>query len=142
MRTPRSQLTVRRMMLGVAILVLPLGWLAERHHSFATIAGGFRARHEAAMTGSINLGASAGAALRLAWFAEMRDKYDRAARYPWLPVEPDAPEPRGMPPAVGTMVPPARARTAMPQIGVGSARPPDHYPPTRITTLPTSAPEP
>ncbi len=30
---------------------------------------------------------------RKAYFAEMARKYDRAARYPWLPVAPDPPPP-------------------------------------------------
>jgi hypothetical protein len=31
---------------------------------------------------------------RIRYFVEMRRKHERAARYPWLPVEPDSPEPR------------------------------------------------
>ena len=30
---------------------------------------------------------------RAAHHAALRSKYERAARYPWLPVEPDPPEP-------------------------------------------------
>jgi hypothetical protein len=30
----------------------------------------------------------------LRWRAQMEAKYRRAARYPWLPVEPDPPEPK------------------------------------------------
>ena len=31
---------------------------------------------------------------RIAWAGAMADKYRRAARHPWLPVEPDLPEPK------------------------------------------------
>jgi hypothetical protein len=31
---------------------------------------------------------------RAAWNDRMKRKYERAARYPWLPVEPDPPMPR------------------------------------------------
>lgn len=30
---------------------------------------------------------------RIKWRTEMMRKYERAARYPWLPVTPDPPEP-------------------------------------------------
>jgi hypothetical protein len=30
---------------------------------------------------------------RITWHEVMNAKYERAARYPWLPVEPDPPEP-------------------------------------------------
>ncbi len=30
---------------------------------------------------------------KIAYHAAMADKYQHAARYPWLPIEPDAPEP-------------------------------------------------
>jgi hypothetical protein len=33
--------------------------------------------------------------LSAAWHAEMAQKYQHAARYPWLPVAPDPPEPEG-----------------------------------------------
>jgi hypothetical protein len=32
-------------------------------------------------------------AAKVVYYAALVRKYDRAARYPWLPVEPDAPEP-------------------------------------------------
>jgi hypothetical protein len=31
---------------------------------------------------------------RAAYHSAMREKYEHAARYPWLPVEPDPPEPK------------------------------------------------
>ncbi len=30
---------------------------------------------------------------RAEFYSRLREKYDRAARYPWLPVAPDPPEP-------------------------------------------------
>ena len=35
-----------------------------------------------------------GLPVMIAHFADLRRKYEHAARYPWLPVEPDPPEPR------------------------------------------------
>ena len=37
-------------------------------------------------------------AARASYYGMLMAKYDRAARYPWFPVEPDPPEPRWIPP--------------------------------------------
>ena len=34
---------------------------------------------------------------RTRWHLMLRDKYERALRYPWLPIEPDPPEPESQP---------------------------------------------
>jgi hypothetical protein len=85
----RPRLTIRRLMVAVAIAgVLIAGWvevgrrcvrslaIADHHSWGADSAIGFISRG------------------KIAWHGEMQAKYERAARYPWLPVSPDPPEPK------------------------------------------------
>jgi hypothetical protein len=76
--------TMRRMIVAVAILGLFFGFLAERRARFLRIA----AQH----------GQSTEIYFRYGGFlmppqikreSALQYKYERAARYPWLPVEPD-----------------------------------------------------
>jgi hypothetical protein len=75
MSLPRVRLTVGRMMGTVALVALLLGLVVRMEHRSARFRGLVR-RYELE-------GDPARAA-----------KYDRAARYPRLPVSPDPPEPR------------------------------------------------
>ncbi len=98
MRIPRLRFTVRRMMVAVAIAAIVMGGLAERHYRFAKLSD----HHLAALVALIpKVRASIAAGddenpihERGFWHAKMRAKYFRAARYPWLPVAPDPPEPK------------------------------------------------
>jgi hypothetical protein len=99
MRLPRLRFTVRRLMLGVAVAALVITgclgisrargqreWLAGYHESRA---------------GSLMKNAEPGSSeikdpvirAQLRWNEAMAEKYRWAARYPWLPIAPDPPEP-------------------------------------------------
>ncbi len=102
MPLPRVRFTVRWMMAAVAILGVTLGfyaWSRRRSEAFA-----IRWIHhygkatdsgiELVKTG--RMGDAARAAMlrrRMDWHCDMWQKYGHAARYPWLPVPPDPPEP-------------------------------------------------
>jgi hypothetical protein len=101
MRLPR--MTTRRWMLAVAVVALLMGIvgeairelrLARRYGEFAR---GYRfgldlnrGERVAIPGGFIQ---SAGSPRLADYYAEMYWKYERASRYPWLPVEPDPPPP-------------------------------------------------
>jgi hypothetical protein len=101
MQVPRF--TIRWMMVLVASVGLTLGsiaWLGRRSEDFRRTAK----RHELALRGLYQPAANAdGEHLaipevpygpRYDYHAALKQKYERAARNPWLPVEPDPPEPR------------------------------------------------
>jgi hypothetical protein len=93
MRLPRVRFTVRRMMVAVAVLSLLIGWGIEsgrREGRFRTAAR----VHWLASFGRAPDGPGQVTEAGLRWHDRMAEKYDRAARYPWLPVEPDPPEPK------------------------------------------------
>jgi hypothetical protein len=87
MRLPR--MTTRRWMIAVAILAFLFG-MADRSRRFSAIADLYDGHSEASVK-------TPDERRRLAlWNAYNRAvcrKYRRAARHPWLPVEPDPPEP-------------------------------------------------
>jgi hypothetical protein len=93
MRPPRIRLTVRGMMLAVAILAVVLGVLIERRRRFRAIAGGYRSEQASHSSILISLGRNPAIAERDAWLRKMVAKYERAAGCPWLPVPPDPPDP-------------------------------------------------
>ena len=87
----RPSLTVGRLMFGVAIAGLALGWSAWMHRR-AALFEAEAARHlEVWLTHSPTSPTRPDP--RPAYHAEMSAKYEWAARHPWLPVEPDLPEP-------------------------------------------------
>ena len=94
MRLPRVRFTVRRMMIAVAVVALAIGMVA-RSRQMSKIAD----RHAAQIlehSQMMPLPNGAFAALldnRGEWHQAMVAKYRRVARFPWLPVEPDPPEP-------------------------------------------------
>jgi hypothetical protein len=93
MRLPRPRFTVRRLMAAVAVVGLMLGsstWLGRRAASFREAAISHRAQAQHA-------GGSLSPITGKLWgrYNEaMADKYEQAARHPWLPVAPDPPEPQ------------------------------------------------
>jgi hypothetical protein len=106
LRCPRF--TVRRMMVAVALLGLALGFLAERRARFLRIA----ARYEQATLAYRTYG---GFYMPRGFFydLEMESKYKRAARYPWLPVMPDPPEPNISTDPIETSVEPMPASSGV-----------------------------
>jgi hypothetical protein len=87
MRPPRLRFTVRRLMLVVALAACSVWgyrmWRVSREY----------ARVERHRTHYPIGYPSADAAEKAAYDAALARKYQRAARYPWLPVEPDPPQP-------------------------------------------------
>ncbi len=95
MKLPRIRITVRRLMVVVAMVGALLGTLiavrasrvrqANQHRLLSTT------REQRRLHGT-SIPDSTWTAKKL-WHAEMSNKYERAARSPWLPVGPDPPEP-------------------------------------------------
>jgi hypothetical protein len=88
--------TVRRLMASVAIVGFVLWIPIERHHRFGRLAAHYRSEfkkfpsitpyeHFASFSERDNR--------RLEWLYGMSVEYERAARYPWLPVGSDPPKP-------------------------------------------------
>ena len=99
MRLPRVKFTLRCLMIAVAVAAIVLGgclvvprnraqreWLAK-HHYFQ--ADSVRKLAEPG-TGEIK---DPAIRAKLRWHEAMSEKYGWTARYPWLPVGPDPPEP-------------------------------------------------
>ena len=85
---PRFRFTIRRMMVAVTVGAVLVAVPLVRHRRFRSIALGHRLRagREWVQSGGMSKA-------REAWYTGIIQKYERAARYPWLPVEPDPPEP-------------------------------------------------
>jgi hypothetical protein len=84
----RPRFTVRRLMVAVAVAgLLIAGWIEgeRRRVRFLAIADDHSWGADSAI-GVISRE-------KMAWHETMEGKYERAARYPWLPVPPDPPEP-------------------------------------------------
>jgi hypothetical protein len=113
MRRPRFRFTVRGMMVAVAIAAVIMGaaTLMVRRRGYLALAekytveerlyvvsarGAERDRDKRGSEAVVRTWAQR--AVRLAGeareAARLRMKYERAARYPWLPVAPDPPEPK------------------------------------------------
>jgi hypothetical protein len=111
MRLPRVRFTVRRMMVAVAIVALlaGVGRAYHRHVRFKEIAfeHDFKAHPfhcGMAIPDESNIAEWKEWRERRnreskmeTYHAQMFDKYERAARLPWLFVEPDPPEPKCIP---------------------------------------------
>jgi hypothetical protein len=89
MRMRRLRFTVRGMMIAVAIVGLAVGCLAERRARFTRIYN----RHSRYLLGKGSGWYTARSYRIIDWNVDMYEKYERAVRYPWLPVAPDPPEP-------------------------------------------------
>jgi hypothetical protein len=83
------RLTTRHLLVLVALVGLALGsvaWMQRRAASFRGVAAHHRSR-------IILVGPPSSLFDLTVYHMEMAQKYERAARYPWLLVEPDPPEP-------------------------------------------------
>jgi hypothetical protein len=91
MRLPRERFTVRKLMKWVAIAACVL-WsviLMERSHRYRAKSTNY------AMAKFLWYGVTGStlSTTQAKWLEDMQKKYDYAAAHPWLPVEPDPPEP-------------------------------------------------
>jgi hypothetical protein len=89
-----SQFTVRRLMVAVAIIGSALGITIERRERSRWIAAHHRAAVPKLLPRIKPFGMEDKRWRLLEWHGSMARKYEHAARYPWLPVAPDPPEPR------------------------------------------------
>jgi hypothetical protein len=100
-RLPRARLTVRRLIVAVAVVGIAFGssvvlWRrAEKFRRLAADHGMQRVRVKDGQEGSMwfKLDGDTSSPARDGWRRALAEKYDRAARYPFLPVGPDPPEP-------------------------------------------------
>jgi hypothetical protein len=103
MKLPSPRFTVRRLMIAVAVVGLLAGIgknLSRRSMRFKEIAQGHRDETHVFRCGMVNIDeldsrvreAFRQEDIRVDFHARMAEKYERAARYPWLPVEPDPPD--------------------------------------------------
>ena len=110
MRWPRARLTLKSMMVVVAIIACSIwAWIqveARRTH-FRQLVGQYNDKRGVALSFSYSGPAGAVMEERLrvdairrakasAYYSELIQKYERAARYPWLPVAADTLVPRGI----------------------------------------------
>jgi hypothetical protein len=99
MPVPRARFTVRRLMVAVAIIALALGvycWttlLRDRAARCRRLAVGYEIDEQLYGDPRIGPPDPAARAVIVRHVAGLRRKYDRAARYPWLPIERDPPDP-------------------------------------------------
>lgn len=96
MRLPRFRVTIRRMMVAVAIVGMCLGcgvWIQKLRRASES----YRVRailHTSSAARLIRYNHQHGGLEKhVAYDLKMRAKYMRASLYPWLPVEPDPPKP-------------------------------------------------
>jgi hypothetical protein len=99
MRLPRVQFTLRHMMVALAVVAL-ICWAGRLLLLSAIYHARAREFSIALMTETPiwmgpkeRLRVYPAPSPRVRWAREMGHKYERAARCPWLPVEPDSPPP-------------------------------------------------
>ena len=90
----RHRFTVRRLMVAVVIVGIVLGVTIERRNRFRRLAARHRAEFEVLWRQTNPFTTT-----NLIWNRVERSeslirKYERAARYPWLPIGPDRPDPK------------------------------------------------
>jgi hypothetical protein len=90
MRLPRIRLTVRRLMLAVAVvaLVIWLGRIYQLRQMYLE-----KVLDNKVALRQLDSGISCYTEDHTNWHEAMKQKYEHAARHPWLPVEPDPPYP-------------------------------------------------
>jgi hypothetical protein len=113
MRLPRLRFSVRRMMVAVAVVALLIYGNGVRQHRLSLAAlcesadrgvrhtgASYRLEDEIETLRTVAFGTPArtpaeieGRRRRSAHWIALKQKYDRAALIPWLPVSPDPPEP-------------------------------------------------
>lgn len=99
MQLTRPRFTVRRLMIAVAVIAILLGvgaGLQRRREKFRAIADSHRDEWNGFYSGSLDDIWRQSA--RNQYHRTMQDKYERAARHPYLPVEPDPSAPPPEPP--------------------------------------------
>jgi len=92
MRLPRVRFTIQRMMVLVAVVALAswgLAWVVR----IKRLSNEYERRVERHSLGIMSVFNAALASEHEIWDIKMLDKYQKASRHPWLPVEPDPPEP-------------------------------------------------
>jgi hypothetical protein len=106
MRLSRVRFTLRLMMVAIAVLTPPC-WFAERKLRFQGLAEYHSLRSEADIICCVTLVTDDGKQTALVesatgtpttlarrdWHRVLREKYEKAARSPWLSVAPDPPRP-------------------------------------------------
>jgi hypothetical protein len=106
MRLPKARFTLRSMMVAMAVLAC-VCWFAERKLRFQRLAEYHALRSEADVIGCVTLMTDNGeptflvesatgtptTPARRDWHRVRREKYEKAARSPWLSVAPDPPRP-------------------------------------------------
>jgi hypothetical protein len=90
--TPRF--TVQRLMVAVAIIGSALGITIERSERIRWIGTSHRGEVPKNIPRIKPVGMDDKRWRLFEWHESMGRKYEHAARYPWLPVAPDLPEPR------------------------------------------------
>ena len=95
MRLPRVRFTVRRMMVAVAIMGIAFGMI-DRHYRFKKMANHHLSELRCLdIEQSLDIKRPSPFFLALVdYHASLSKKYAKAARYPWLLVGPDPPEPK------------------------------------------------
>lgn len=96
MRLPRPRLTIRRLMILVAVVGLLVAIWTEGERRRQRFRDRVRDYAHSAIYLRLHaiLDNRPPDPVRSAWFKAMQEKYEFAARYPWLPVSPDPPEPK------------------------------------------------
>jgi hypothetical protein len=103
-RLPRVRFTVQRMIIAVAIVGTGLGLIERRlralaraeHHLSQVVSQGWACSRDGSYRFYVDgqgMPATARQVRNSAWHHELYSKYRLAANYPWLPIEPDPPEP-------------------------------------------------
>ena len=106
MRLSRVRFTLRLMMVAIAVLTPPC-WFVERKRRFQGLAEYHSLRSEADIICCVTLVTDDGKQTALVesatgtpttlaprdWHRVLREKYEKAARSPWLSVAPDPPRP-------------------------------------------------
>jgi hypothetical protein len=88
----RTAILVTLAMVALALATAGILWSDQRRYDFQRLA--FRHQYWLSMT---NNSADSQKAHLTAYHRKMLAKYEWAARYPWLPVWPDPPEPKERP---------------------------------------------
>jgi hypothetical protein len=98
MQRPRVRFTMRRMMVAVAVLAVVFG-LYKRRETFLALADYHNKGEKCAGFSTfgrmhwVNQHGEGVTEAKSDWHVQLAEKYRGAASRPWLPVEPDPPEP-------------------------------------------------
>jgi hypothetical protein len=105
MPLPRARFTIRWMLLAVAGAGIVLGASVElrrrhdrflrlaKHHEASSRITWVRGIHTYSATNDLGEDVMRWSSAKIEWHRRLGERYRRAASSPWLPVEPDPPEP-------------------------------------------------